>query len=129
MPEFAVILPAAGNSTRFGSSRNKLTESLDGVAVLARSLRAFLIRSDVSQIIVATQDVPQSLQNEFQDKRVVVCKGGSCRAESVKAAASVISKQLKWVAVHDAARPLVSQELIDRTLSAAVEHGAAGPVL
>ena len=37
--------------------------------------------------------------------------------------------EIEWVAVHDAARPLVSQELIDRTLAAAVEHGAAVPAL
>jgi 2-C-methyl-D-erythritol 4-phosphate cytidylyltransferase len=40
-----------------------------------------------------------------------------------------IPDEIEWVAVHDAARPLVSQELIDRTLAAAVEHGAAVPAL
>ena len=41
----------------------------------------------------------------------------------------MIPDALEWVAVHDAARPLVSQELINRTLAAAIEHGAAVPAL
>jgi 2-C-methyl-D-erythritol 4-phosphate cytidylyltransferase len=40
-----------------------------------------------------------------------------------------VPKDVEWVAIHDAARPLVSQDVIDRTLAAAVEHGAAAPAL
>src|SRR4029079_17753551 len=50
-------------------------------------------------------------------------------AESVWAALRRVPADVEWVAIHDAARPLVSQELIDRTLAAAVEHGAAAPAL
>src|SRR4029079_14908264 len=50
-------------------------------------------------------------------------------AESVWAALRRVPADVEWVAIHDAARPLVSQELIDRTLAAAVEYGAAGPAM
>lgn len=41
----------------------------------------------------------------------------------------MVHEQVEWVAVHDAARPLISQELIDRTLAAAMEHGSAVPAM
>ena len=56
MPEFAVILPAAGRSTRFGGPVSKLFQPLDGRPVLARTLAAFAGGADVGQIVVATGD-------------------------------------------------------------------------
>jgi 2-C-methyl-D-erythritol 4-phosphate cytidylyltransferase len=47
----------------------------------------------------------------------------------VRSALGHVSKDVEWVAVHDAARPLVSAELIDRTLAAARQHGAAVPAM
>src|SRR6476620_10243512 len=128
MPDFAVILPAAGSSTRFGASRNKLTETLGELKVIQHSLRAFLVRRDVAQVVVPIQDEVE-WQTEVRDPLVSVCEGGSCRAESVRAALAKVRSDIEWVAVHDAARPLVSQELINRTLAAAGEKGAAAPAL
>jgi len=128
----AVILPAAGSSTRFGGGRNKLLESLDGRTVLARSAAAFLSRADVSLLIIATRDagsIRTALGDLANDKRVKIVAGGECRAQSVHAALSHVPADVEWVAIHDAARPLVSQPLIDRVLKAAHEHGAAGPAL
>jgi 2-C-methyl-D-erythritol 4-phosphate cytidylyltransferase len=51
-------------------------------------------------------------------------RAARARAESVRNALRIVPADIEWVAVHDAARPLVSQELIDRTFAAAVEHGA-----
>ena len=134
MPKFALILPAAGSSTRFGGPRNKLLEIVAGVPVLARSMRAFLLRADVAQIVIPTQtrlmesaDWPLAIC--LSDRRVVTCPGGSSRAHSVQCAAQRVDPSIEWIAVHDAARPLVSQDLIDRTLVAAVEHGAAVPAM
>lgn len=132
--KFAVILPAAGRSVRFG--RNKLLEPLNGSPVIARSVAAFLRRHDVAQLMIATSD-PQPLEDALKhsspggqvDARVKFCEGGDSRAASVWRAARAVSEQVEWIAVHDAARPLVSQELIDRTLAAAVNHGAAVPAM
>ena len=57
------------------------------------------------------------------------CPGGSCRAASVLSALKHVPGNIDWVAVHDAARPLVSQALIARTIEAAKEHGAAVPAM
>ena len=124
MPTFAAILPAAGSSTRYGGPRNKLFEMLSGQTVLERSVAAFQGRPDVGLIVVPTRG---SL--ELPGPRLKICAGGSSRAESVLLALREVPPDIEWVAVHDAARPLISQVLIDRTLAAAVEHGAAVPAL
>jgi 2-C-methyl-D-erythritol 4-phosphate cytidylyltransferase len=64
-----------------------------------------------------------------QQKKITICNGGDCRAGSVRAGIHASSPQIEWIAVHDAARPLISADVIDRTLSAAVAHGAAGAAL
>jgi 2-C-methyl-D-erythritol 4-phosphate cytidylyltransferase len=123
MPQFAVILPAAGLSARFGGARSKLAETLDGQTVLARSIDAFRRRDDVDTVLIATRDVSVTLD------KVVCCQGGTSRAQSVRNALALVPKEIEWVAVHDAARPLVSKSLIDRTFAAALERGAAVPAM
>jgi 2-C-methyl-D-erythritol 4-phosphate cytidylyltransferase len=134
MPEFAVILPAAGRSTRFGGQISKLFQLLDGRPVLARTLAAFAQRPDVAQIVVASEEADAVREcakflNPEEKSKVQICPGGTCRAGSVRAAAMACRDSIEWVAVHDAARPLVSQELISRTFESAVRHGAAAAAL
>jgi 2-C-methyl-D-erythritol 4-phosphate cytidylyltransferase len=134
MPQFAVILPAAGMSSRFGA--NKLTADLAGEPVISRTIRAFLNRSDVIEVIIATRDrdaIEACLRDAkdgpelLKNAKLRWSAGGESRAHTVRLAAeSTISD---WLAIHDAARPLVSQPLIDRVFSAARAHGAAAPAL
>lgn len=134
MIPFAVILPAAGKSVRFGGARGKLLEPLGAEPVVRHSVRAFLARHDVAAIVLATggDDVPllsEALGPVANDPRIRFCRGGESRAHSVRNALLCVPDGIDWVAVHDAARPLVSQAVIDRTLAAAREHGAAVPAL
>lgn len=134
MDRFVVIIPAAGQSTRFGGGRNKLLETLGGKTILWRTLRAFMGRSDVSGIVLATQ-LPQ--EDWMQDDREMeerlrsgwlrICAGGDSREASVRNGLELVPSDVEWVAVHDAARPLASVELIDRVFAAAVRYGAAAP--
>jgi 2-C-methyl-D-erythritol 4-phosphate cytidylyltransferase len=124
MPRFAVILPAAGLSTRFGGPRSKLAERVGDMTVLERTVAAFTTRDDVETVIIATRD-PAAVS--FPG--AVAVQGGASRAESVFNALRAVPETIEWIAVHDAARPLVSQELIDRTFAAAVERGAAVPAM
>lgn len=120
MTPFVAILPAGGSSTRFGS--NKLTATLAGQSVLWRSIQAFAQRRDVAGVILAGPTLVDAA-------KVRCVPGGRCRAESVRNALLAVPAEVEWVAVHDAARPLVSQALIDRVLSAAFAHGAAAPAV
>jgi 2-C-methyl-D-erythritol 4-phosphate cytidylyltransferase len=131
---FAIILPAAGRSVRFGGTRGKLLEALAGEPVLRHCVRAFLRRDDVASIVLATATddisvLSDALGPEANDPRLRFCRGGDNRAESVRNALDAVPREIQWVAVHDAARPLISQAVIDRTFAAAREHGAAVPAL
>jgi 2-C-methyl-D-erythritol 4-phosphate cytidylyltransferase len=129
MPAFAVILPAAGVSARFGADRDKLLEMVDGQSVIARSVHAFLQRRDVVQVIIPSRRLDLLAEALPRDPRINFCLGGPCRAQSVRSGLSRVNDGVEWVAVHDAARPLISQNLIDQTLAAAIEHGAAVPAM
>jgi 2-C-methyl-D-erythritol 4-phosphate cytidylyltransferase len=128
-PDLAVILPAAGKSTRFGGPRSKLLEELNGQAVIARAVAPFLDRSDLAQLVIPCGD-PEGLSAVLpKDDRMMLCEGGATRAHSVLAALERVSKDATWIAVHDAARPLISSALIEKTLQGAKAHGAAVPAL
>jgi 2-C-methyl-D-erythritol 4-phosphate cytidylyltransferase len=134
MSLFAVIIPAAGQSSRFGGNQSKLLELLGGRAVISYTVTAFLCRRDVSAVILPTRDV-QAIRVALEDKngrlddRLRFCEGGGNRAESVQRGLALVDEGTEWVAVHDAARPLVYQQQIDRTWAAAVQYGAAAPAL
>lgn len=124
--DFAVILPAAGRSLRYGGG-SKLAERLGDTTVLGLAAAAFLGRADVRQVVVATNDVDGAQTLLPRDGRIVFAPGGATRAESVRAALDRVGHEVEFVAVHDAARPLVSPALIDRVFAMVRERGAAGP--
>ena len=135
MIPLAVILPAAGQSVRFGGT-NKLLAMLRGEPVIAHGLRAFLSRGDVAVVVVPTHlqneitaCAPRDVKDAIAAERVVFCTGGASRAESVLEGLRRVPDSVEWVAVHDAARPLLSQGLIDRTVGLARERGAGVPAL
>jgi 2-C-methyl-D-erythritol 4-phosphate cytidylyltransferase len=134
-PRFAVILAAGGQSSRFARG-NKLLAPLAGLPVIAHAFRAFRAHPEVHSIVVAAPDGTEffrqasaELASMLADDRVKICAGGRTRAQSVGDALALLPRDIEWVAVHDAARPLVSRELIDRTMAAALAHGAAAPAL
>src|SRR5579872_1351068 len=134
MEPFAILLPAAGSSTRYGGGRAKLLEPLAGEPVLRHAARAFLIRRDVESLVIAAPQDDVSILIEAlgplgSDPRIRFCRGGAMRADSVRNALRNVPEHIKWVAVHDAARPLTSQALIDRTFAAARQYGAAVPAM
>src|SRR2546423_14449799 len=95
MPRFAVILPAAGSSTRYAGPRNKLLETLGGQTVLARSIAAFQSRPDVTLIVIPTK-APLDLAGE----KITLCPGGPSRAHSVHVALQQIPHDIASGAVH-----------------------------
>jgi 2-C-methyl-D-erythritol 4-phosphate cytidylyltransferase len=131
MPEFAVILPAAGSSRRFrGFTQKKPFVSLADEPIWSRTVRAFTDRTDVVQVllVLADSDRPHFIDQFGEcDDRVELVSGGNSRAESVYNALQQVPASVEYVAVHDAARPLISQPVIDRVFAAAVQSGAATP--
>lgn len=135
MSRFAVIMPAAGRSSRFGDHRQKkVYAELDGRAVWLRAAEAFVHREDVGQIILAIAPEDRELFEDRYQANVAflgirVIEGGAERHDTVARALAVVDPACDFVAVHDAARPLVTSALIDAVFAAAREHGAALPGL
>lgn len=131
MPKFAVILPAAGRSTRFRDQNYKKPfANLGGRAVWLHSAERFLNRKDVKQVIVV---VAEEDREEFGRKfganlaimGVEVCNGGVERTDSIQNALAKVREEIDFVVIHDAARPCTADKLIDQVFAAAEQHGAA----
>ncbi len=131
MARFAVILPAAGRSTRFGDSKQKkIFAELDGRAVWLRAADAFLGRDDVGQVIVAISPDDRELFDRRYQANVAflgiqVVEGGHERHDTIERALTVVDPACDFVAVHDAARPCLTPDQVDAVFAAAIEYGAA----
>lgn len=128
-PFVTAIVVAAGNSTRMGGV-NKQFLLLDGVPVLVRTLQAFSLCPLIDEIVVATRESEIqelfALVKEYQIEKVTdIVRGGNTRQESVFAAIRRSSPFSEYFAIHDGARPLVSQEVICDTVKTAFRVGAA----
>lgn len=122
------VVLAAGRSERFGA--DKVFVELAGLPVLLHSVRAFLAAQAVEELVIVTRPGAEFRTMELlQDLAfpVRVVRGGARRRDS--SLAGVEAAQGTYVLIHDAARPLVSPELIRRVLAAAERHGAAVPVV
>lgn len=130
MPRFAVILPAAGQGSRFSRDQNKTRLDLGGAPVWQRAAEWFLARPDVVQtlLVVSPADRPQFEQTHgatLARLGVELVTGGAERVDSVGNALALVRDAADYVAVHDAARPLLRPEWIDQVFAAAVDCGAA----
>ncbi len=131
MSKFAVLVLAAGRSSRFGDATYKKPFAmLDGRAVWMHSAERFTGRDDVCQtIVVVSSDDKEEFVRKFGANLafmgVSMCEGGVERADSVRAGLAKLSDEATHVAVHDAARPLVTDQEIEAVFASAVESGAA----
>ena len=123
------VIVAAGSASRMGGI-DKVMAHLEQEPMILKTVRAFAQSDVIREIVVVTrQDLIQPIMELCQDfpKVRAVITGGSSRQESVEIGLQALSKEIKLAAVHDGARPLISQELIDRTVRAANTYGAAAP--
>lgn len=124
----SAILVAAGSSRRMGF--DKLAADLAGETVLVRSLLAFEACPEVAEIRVVTNpekfdEVTEAARRLGLSKFVEVAAGGAERHLSVHAGLERVGADCDLVAVHDAARPLVTPAAISRCVAVAAAHGAA----
>jgi 2-C-methyl-D-erythritol 4-phosphate cytidylyltransferase len=135
MARFGVILPAAGSSTRMtGFQKKKPFLDLKGRPIWVRTAEHFLSRNDVCQTILAVAPDDLDWFREtyrpnlaFMDIQIVA--GGATRADSVRNAMQQLRSDAEYVAVHDAARPLLATRWIDEIFTAAEKYKAAIPGL
>jgi len=131
MPKFAVILPAAGKSSRFHDKNYKKPFApLANRAVWLHSAEKFLHRDDVKQVIVViSPEDREYFDFKFSSNVAIlgidVVEGGAERSDSVERALARVAAENEFVCVHDAARPCLADEWITRVFDAAARSGAA----
>ena len=124
----SAIIAAGGRGLRFGGSSPKQLLTLGGRPILAMSVDAFVACDVISEIVVALPAAMAAAPPSYLEQRgkpVTVVSGGDERRASVANAFARVSERAEIVVIHDAARPLVTADLIRRTVAAASETGAA----
>ena len=123
------VIVAAGNASRMGGI-DKVMAELKGEPMIVRTARAFQNSDAIREIVIVTRpdliDKIKALCAPF-DKVQAVVTGGADRAESVNNGLKALSAKVKLAAVHDGARPLVTQKVIDSAVRTAHIYAAAAP--
>lgn len=129
-PRTAVIVPAAGRGERLGPGAPKALRTLAGQPILLHAVRNLATARDIDMIVIA---VPEDSVEESRallvgiELPLVIVSGGETRQDSVARALLALPPEVDVVLVHDAARPLVPAEVVDR-VAAAVRAGASAVI-
>jgi 2-C-methyl-D-erythritol 4-phosphate cytidylyltransferase len=131
-PVWAVVV-AAGSGERLGAGRPKAYVRFGGRTLLAASLLALEEHEAVDGVIVVVPDGWEERTSLLADdlcatKIAAAVPGGAARADSVAAGLAEVPDAAGVVMVHDAARPLVSEDLVDRVLGRLLDGGDDGVV-
>jgi len=126
----AAILVAAGKGTRMGANVDKLFLEVAGRPVVAHTWQRFNDAKCIDEIILVvrqgTEPAFEELAAKFKfQKPYRIVQGGAERQDSVWNGLSALSAKAEIVAIHDAARPCASEDLIAATIKEAGETGAA----
>ena len=105
--KIAVIIPAAGISSRFGGSMPKQFSRLGDETVLEKSVNLFLGISSIQEVVIAINQNESFIKSQsfYRDPRIKIVAGGNTRSESVFNALAEVDQSIEIVAIHDAARP------------------------
>lgn len=128
----SAIILAGGSGSRMMSDKTKQFLEIAGMTVLERTALAF-DKSDLIDeiIVVAKSDEVDIVKNTLLSrvtKPLKITQGGACRAESAKNGFLAIDTDVDYVAIHDAARCLITSEMIDKVVEKAYKFGAATAV-
>lgn len=128
MPNTAVIL-AAGLGKRMQAGHNKQFIEICGQSVLTHTLTVFAQIPEIAKIVLVVrageEDTCRNMIPEIAENKTVLAIGGKERQDSVHNGIRAITWECEYILIHDGARPLVTEEVIRRTLLAAQNSGAA----
>ena len=130
MPGIVAILPAAGLGTRMGGEAPKQFRLLDGVPLLHFTLRRLAACPSITEFLIATrsdevQSLTARLAGENLGRPLRVVRGGETRQESVANALAQAPADAELILVHDAVRPLVTRDQVERVIAEARTRRAA----
>src|SRR5580765_6888299 len=130
MPGIIAILPAAGMGTRMGGESPKQFRLLDGVPLLQFTLRRLAACPSITEFLIATRAeevdaLSARLAGEHLGRPLRVVSGGETQQESVRNALTQVAGDAELILVHDAVRPLVTREQVERVIAEARVRRAA----
>ena len=131
-PHVAALIVAAGRGTRAGGDIPKQYQTLDGEIVLTRTLRALADHPAIRDLVVVHHPDDSDLLARALDplgRAVITTPGGATRDASVRAGLAAVPIAADHVLIHDAARPMVSHDVIDGVITALTGHQGAAPGL
>ena len=132
-PNCSAVVVAAGSARRM-KGIDKVLAPLGEMPVLVHTLYAFQDCPAVGEIVVVTREdllveVGRLCREFALDKVRKVIVGGAERIHSVQAGLREVDPEAELIAIHDGARPLVTQDVIERAVEAAARSGAAAPAI
>ncbi len=132
VPAVCALILSAGASRRMGEDKQLI--ELSGMPVLARTLKAFEKCALITDIVLVCREQDITLYAEIAGNYGItklrsIVRGGDTRTRSALLGLYAVPENDKLIAVHDGARPLVSEMLITEAVTTAAEYGAAAPVV
>lgn len=132
-PKTAAVILAGGSGTRFGGDRPKQFALLSGIPVLVRSVLAFEESPYIDEIVIVSRkediDEVRALCEQYRMRKLgSIVEGGATRQESSLNGVSATDDAIEFVAIHDAARCLVTAETIGHVAAEAYVYGGASAV-
>ncbi len=125
----AAVILTAGIGSRMGTPITKQKMNIFGVSVLRRCVVPFVNSKIISKIVVVCRESElEFAKSELSDlcgKTIRYTVGGATRRESAERGFSLVCNGCDFVAIHDGARCLVSERIIDEVCGAAIKHGCA----
>ena len=129
-PRYFALIPAAGVGARMGAGSPKQYIKIGGKPMLRHTLDAFLSSDLIAHTFVVVSPDDPYIDAVAPSHGVTVLRcGGASRMESVRNGLAVLANTLAptdWVLVHDAARPGLTAELIEKLITATAEHPVGG---
>ena len=130
----SALILAAGSSTRMGDGVSKQFLSVAGIPVVARTIQQFDKSEFINEIIVVCKKDEIGLYNGFADQYGIstpmkVIEGGSTRQESARFGSDAVDSRARYIAIHDAARCLITEEMISRVCHSAFISRDRGAIL
>ena len=119
-----VVIPAAGMGSRMKMRKNKLFLKLDGKPILYHTLKTFIDNSFIEDIIIVMQEneieyCKKNIVNLFKTKKnIKIVVGGKSRKESVFNGIKAANEKTDNIIIHDGARPLITNDIINKVLGA-----------
>lgn len=123
MQNFSIIITAGGTSSRYGKT-NKLLEKINNKTIIEHTVSKFINFRNVKEIIIpANSAIIENLKIIFGNTpKITITEGGATRQESVYKALKFVN--CDYVLIHDGARPLVTQKIIEESFKSVIEKNA-----